>query len=152
MRKNTSSQVIEIAQQRAIDLYLPYFGALTPTEVWELTKSGVSIAIVDVRTRAEWVFVGHVPESIKIEWQHFPSGALNPNFLATLKDSVNVDSNIVFMCRSGARSHDAAILAASEGYPRIFNMLEGFEGDLDSEGHRNKIGGWKAAGLAWQQS
>ena len=152
MPENASSKVIEIAKKRSIDLGLPYFGALTPMEVWGLAQSGVSITIVDVRTRAEWVFVGHVPESIKIEWQHFPSGALNPNFITTLKDSVNMDSNIVFMCRSGARSNDAAILAASEGFPRIFNMLEGFEGDLDPNGHRNKIGGWRAAGLAWQQS
>ncbi len=145
-------KVIEAAQKRVVDLALPYYGALMPLEVWRLTKAGLPITIIDVRTQAEWNFVGHIPNSIKIEWQHFPSGAQNPYFSASLKKSTPANGNVIFMCRSGARSHDAAIFAVSEGYTRVFNMLEGFEGDLDSNRRRNQVGGWRAAGLPWQQS
>ncbi len=129
---------------------LPYAGALTPQEAFELMKAGAA-KLVDVRTRAEWDYVGKIPGSLLIEWQAYPSSLLNPEFLNQLQAEVSKDQPVMFICRSGARSNSAAKRATEAGFTRSYNILQGFEGDKDAEGHRNASGGWRFAGLPWTQ-
>ena len=129
---------------------LPYAGALTPLEACDLMKAGVA-KLVDVRTRAEWDYVGKIPGSLLIEWQAYPSSLLNPEFLNQLQAEVSKEQPVMFICRSGARSNSAAKRATEAGYTRSYNILQGFEGDKDAEGHRNSSGGWRFAGLPWTQ-
>jgi rhodanese-related sulfurtransferase len=106
---------------------------------------------VDVRTRAEWDWVGRVPGAVEIEWMLYPGNEPNAHFLAQFKRQVDPEALVMFLCRSGARSNAAANLAAASGYTNAYNILEGFEGDKDANGHRNKVGGWRHAGLPWIQ-
>jgi rhodanese-related sulfurtransferase len=108
--------------------------------------------LVDVRSKAEWSWVGRIPGAVEIEWLFFPSMQANPDFLEHLSLKVPKESPVMFICRSGVRSNQAAIAALESGYVNCFNVLEGFEGDKDSNGHRGVQGGWKAAGLPWVQS
>ena len=143
--------ILENARQRARQSNLPYAGAVTPSEAQTLRESANAV-IVDVRSKAELDFVGRIPGSVEIEWKSWPGMKPNPEFLAQLKAGVPVDAKVMFICRSGARSHDAATAAAGAGYQAAFNLLEGFEGDRDGAGHRNTVGGWRASGLPWTQS
>jgi rhodanese-related sulfurtransferase len=141
------------ARARAEQMALPYAGALLPREAHDLLQGMPEARLVDVRTRAEWDWVGRIPGSIMIEWNAWPSGERNPGFMAELEACVpKSPAPLLFICRSGARSHNAAAVATQAGYPRCYNVLEGFEGDKDAQGHRNSVGGWRAAGLPWVQS
>jgi rhodanese-related sulfurtransferase len=149
---NTISGILNKAAQRAKEMHLPYVGAVTPGEAYELLRSTPGAKLVDVRTQAEWDFVGRIPGSVQIEWQTYPGSRPNPGFLTELTAQVDKESLIMFLCRSGARSHAAATAAIQSGYTQCYNVLEGFEGDKDANGHRNTVGGWRAAGLPWVQS
>ena len=138
------------AKQRGQKLKLPYAGALLPAEAHDLMRSGAKL--VDVRTDAELHFVGAVPGSEVIEWNSFPEGRRNPAFLEQLAKVARKDETVMFLCRSGARSHHAAIAATEAGWTDAYNVLEGFEGDKDADQHRNAVGGWRKAGLPWVQS
>jgi rhodanese-related sulfurtransferase len=142
--------ILEQARQRASQNGLPYAGALLPAEAQSLREAGA--VIVDVRSRAELDFVGRIPGSVEIELKTWPGMQPNPNFTQQLKRAVATDAKVMFICRSGARSHEAALAATAAGYAQVFNVLEGFEGDRDGGGHRNTVGGWRAAGLPWTQS
>lgn len=148
----TTSKIVEAARARAQEHGLPYFGALLPSEAYALLQEDAQAKLVDVRTHAEWDYVGRVPGAVQIEWQTYPGGQPNPGFLAELSARVDRDVPVLFLCRSGARSHAAAAAATASGYRRAFNVLEGYEGDRDRHGHRNSIGGWRVAGLPWVQS
>lgn len=100
---------------------------------------------------AEWDWVGRVPGAVEIEWMLYPGNEPNAHFLAQFKRQVDPEALVMFLCRSGARSNAAASLAAASGYTNAYNILEGFEGDKDASGHRNKVGGWRHAGLPWIQ-
>jgi rhodanese-related sulfurtransferase len=145
------SEILNKAHQRALDMNLPYAGALLPTESYVLMQQVPEAKLVDVRTRAEWDFVGRIPGSILIEWQTYPNSHANPRFLDELSAQIDKDAIIMFLCRSGARSHAAASAATRIGYERSYNVLEGFEGDKDAHGHRASVGGWQFAGLPWVQ-
>lgn len=144
------SEILNKAAARATEKKLPYFGAVTPAEAFELMKKA-GAKLIDVRTRAEWDYVGRVPGSQLIEWQTYPHSQPNPEFLQQLQAEVETGTPVMFLCRSGARSSAAAALAAKAGYARSFNVLEGFEGDKDAQGHRGALGGWRFAGLPWVQ-
>lgn len=146
------SEILETAQQRAKANNLPYIGALLPAEAYELLQKAPGAKLVDVRTRAEWDYVGRIPDAAQIEWQRYPAGQPNPDFLVELQAQIDPEALVMFICRSGARSHAAASAASAAGYTQAFNVLEGFEGDKDQQGHRNTVGGWRAAGLPWVQS
>ncbi len=146
------SDILALAQKRARDLGLPYEGALTPAEAFEVLQLAPGAKLVDVRTRAELDFVGRIPGAVEIEWQFYPGYAPNTHFMAELKHQVSPESLLMFICRSGHRSHRAAGVATEAGFPDCYNVLEGFEGDRDARGQRGKVGGWRAAGLPWQQS
>jgi rhodanese-related sulfurtransferase len=148
----TAELALLAAQQRGVVAGLPYFGAVNPTEADMLLRALPSAQLIDVRTRPEWDYVGHVPGSVLIEWTTYPSGAQNPAFLEELRAAAgDFDTPLLFLCRSGQRSDSAARAAAAAGYRMAFNVLEGFEGLKDNEGHRGTRGGWRKAGLPWVQ-
>ena len=140
-----------------------YAGDVNAIDAWDDLVASPKAALVDVRTAAEWAYVGiPVLSSIgkataMVEWDEFPSGRLVPEFLRRLKaelDKQGVGPNdpIYFICRSGNRSRQAAIAATAAGFGRAFNVAYGFEGRLDAERHRGTGESWKGAGLPWVQS
>ncbi|MCV7402441.1 rhodanese-like domain-containing protein [Mycobacterium fragae] len=135
-----------------------YAGDITPEQAWKLLSENPEAVLVDVRTDAEWRFVG-VPDLsslgrdvVYIEWNR-TDGTRNDDFVAELIDHVppRDDRPVVFLCRSGNRSIGAAEAATEAGIAPSYNVLDGFEGHLDDEGHRGGVG-WRAIGLPWKQS
>jgi len=136
-----------------------------PEETWSGLAGKSGAILVDVRTNAEWSFVG-IPDlspvnkqAMLIEWKQFPTMSQNEDFASTLMENLNgtAPTDVYFLCRSGVRSLAAAALMidvfAAQGWSvNCINVTEGFEGDPDSNGHRGKLNGWKARGLAWRQS
>jgi rhodanese-related sulfurtransferase len=127
-------------------------------KVWEALKADPRAQLCDVRTDAEWNFVG-VPdlqeigrETVLIPWQLYPTMQRNASFLDHLQQAgLTPETPVYFICRSGARSMAAAQAAAAAGYKSVYNVAEGFEGPPDAEAHRGQVAGWKAAGLPWRQ-
>ncbi len=146
------SEILKTAQNRAKDLGLPYEGVLTPKEAYTIWQSAPGAKLVDVRTRAEIDWVGKVPGAVEIEWLSYPDMKPNPNFMAALEQQVDKEALVLFLCRTGQRSHAAAALATQNGYADCYNILEGFEGDKNSNNQRNALNGWRAAGLPWEQN
>lgn len=139
-----------------------YAGDIDPNQAWELLQSERDAVLVDVRTSAEWNFVGVADlsslgkEPVTIEWQSLPKMTRNSEFdsdvMAALAQlHAGPDSALVFICRSGARSREAALSLTRNGFRRCYNLAGGFEGDLDSQRHRGGRNGWKFAGLPWRQ-
>jgi rhodanese-related sulfurtransferase len=144
--------ILAAAQKRGTELGLPYYGAILPQEAHALLEAFPNARLIDVRTRPEWEYVGHVPGSILIEWNTYPTGTRNPRFLDELRAAAtDPEAPLLFLCRSGQRSDGAARAAAAAGYRMAFNMLEGFEGPKDPQGHRSTLSGWRKAGLPWVQ-
>ena len=135
-----------------------YAGDITPERAWQILVDDKKATLVDVRTKAEWSYVGVCDlSSIEkkpayIEWQVFPTMAVNDSFVDEV-DSVGApkEAPLLFICRSGARSRNAAIAVTEHGYKACYNVAGGFEGDRDGENHRGHVNGWKAAGLPWVQ-
>jgi rhodanese-related sulfurtransferase len=136
---------------------------VTPEEAWQSLASEPVAALVDVRTIAEWNYVGLPDLSslraplLRVEWQSYPSGTVNASFVDALEEAlrssgVAKDSPLFFICRSGARSASAAAAMTAAGYSRCYNVAGGFEGGRDGQGHRGTVEGWKAADLPWVQS
>src|SRR5262245_53129195 len=138
-------KILEVARKRAQVMGLPYSGALTPREAYEIWRGKPGAQLVDVRTRAEWDYVGRIPDAVEIELQTYPGGRPNAGFVGDLERQVEKQGPVLFICRSGGRSHNAALLATKAGYTDAYNVLEGFEGDRNEKGHRNTVGGWRAA-------
>ena len=139
--------IFQIATQRAAAKGLPYAGELTPQEAFAALQQGAAV-LVDVRSRAELELVGRVPNANHIEWAFYPGMLANADFAAQLQAQVDKSQAIVFMCRTGGRSHNAAMVAEKLGYT-AYNMLEGFEGEANAQKQRTLINGWKHAGLPW---
>ena len=151
MSTASTTQILEQAEQRARADGVPYRGNVTPQEAWALLQSGEA-TLVDVRTAFEVEWIGCVPGGIPIEWKRLPGMVPNMGFLDALKATVPNSARVLFLCRSGGRSGAAAALAAGAGYHNAFNILGGFEGDLDGNKQRNQINGWRKAGLPWSQT
>jgi rhodanese-related sulfurtransferase len=136
-----------------------YAGDVSAQEAWTKLAADARAALVDVRSDAEWTFVG-LPDlapvgkrPVLVPLQVFPGMKPNPNFAAEVAQALPAkDAPVYFICRSGGRSRTAAIALTALGYTQCFNVAGGFEGDLDGERHRGRAGGWKAAGLPWVQS
>lgn len=137
-----------------------YAGDLTPAEAWAALENEPQAALVDVRTRAEWAYVGAPDTSalgrpaVFTEWVRYPTGEANAGFLDELTEAGFAPGDgrpLLFLCRSGARSISAARAATAAGFGPAYNVLEGFEGTLTGERHRGGDG-WRAAGLPWTQS
>ncbi|MGL6234078.1 MAG: rhodanese-like domain-containing protein [Segniliparus sp.] len=137
---------------------MSYAGDITPQQAWEILEGEPSAVLVDVRTDAEWKFVG-VPDVsglgktvVLAQWTTYPNGAPNAGFLDELRAAgVRGEAPVVFLCRSGQRSIAAAVAATAAGLGPAYNILDGFEGALDGEKHRGSTG-WRAVGLPWRQS
>jgi rhodanese-related sulfurtransferase len=131
----------------------PYAGAVTPQEAFALLQADPRVKLVDVRTNAERDWVGRpaIPDEQHgaVQWSLYPGGAPNPDFAVQLGGVAAPDDIVLFLCRSGVRSRHAARVATELGYQNAFDILEGFEGDRDAEGHRKSVGGWCKAGLPW---
>jgi len=136
-----------------------YAGDVSPREAWRLLEEDPGAVLVDVRSDAEWSFVG-LPELgglgkrvVCVPWQVYPGMQPNPDFAAQLAaQGVRPDHTLLLLCRSGVRSRDAAITLTGAGYGRCYNVADGFEGPCDQERHRGLSAGWKASGLPWAQS
>lgn len=137
-----------------------YAGDISPAEAWALLEKDPKARLVDVRTTAEWNYVG-LPdlstvgrETVLVEWQAFPTMRVNPSFVAEAERAAATakDAPVMFLCRSGVRSRAAAIAMTAAGYSRAYNIAGGFEGDPDGERHRGTKNGWKASGLPWKQT
>ncbi|HYC42457.1 MAG TPA: rhodanese-like domain-containing protein [Noviherbaspirillum sp.] len=145
--------ILSVARARGTEKQLPYAGAVTPSEAYALLQQDPNVVLVDVRTNAERDWVGRVAipdgQHAAVQWNTYPGGTPNPAFLDELSRCASKDKVLLFLCRSGVRSRHAAKLATENGYANCFDILEGFEGDKDTEGHRKTIGGWCKAGLPW---
>ena len=142
-------EIRKAAAERGRRMGLRYAGALLPGEAYRLMQAGVRL--VDVRTHPELTYVGRIPGAATVEWQTWPGNRPNPEFLGELADITDKDEPVMFICRSGARSHQAAEAAMQAGWRETYNVLEGFEGDKDAAQHRNTVNGWRKAGLPWVQ-
>lgn len=136
-----------------------YAGDVSPSTAWKILNERKDAILIDVRTRAEWNYVG-LPDLASVgkkpallEWQVFPSMQPNPEFVASLSGAAaDKDAPMLFLCRSGARSAAAAKAMTAAGYSSCFNVADGFEGPLDAQAKRGAAAGWKAAGLPWRQT
>lgn len=148
---NVVDQLLATARQRGTDQ--PYAGAVTPQEAFDLLRAAPNAKLVDVRTNAERHWVGQVllppGQHTAVEWSSWPSGTANPQFVEQLCEVAGKDDVLLFLCRSGVRSRHAAKLATEHGFHNAFDILEGFEGDKDAQGHRKQVAGWCKAGLPW---
>ena len=142
--------IVARAALRAKVQAVPYAGLVTPTEAYALMIAGAA-TLIDVRTRFEHEYVGRVPDTPLIEWKPLGAAAPDPEFVARFETLPDKREHVLFLCRSGVRSHAAATAVAAAGHEHAYNILEGFEGDLDEHGHRGTHG-WRAAGLPWLQS
>ncbi|WP_225318847.1 rhodanese-like domain-containing protein [Cellvibrio sp. KY-GH-1] len=142
--------MLAIARQEAQAAGLTYAGGVLPEDAWKLFIGGQA-HLIDVRTAEERKFVGHVPNTLHIAWQTGPALIKNPRFLRELENKLPKDAVILFLCRSGKRSAAAATTATSAGFIRVFNVREGFEGDLDERQQRGAVSGWRQRGLPWVQ-
>lgn len=131
---------------------------VAPKQVWDVLGADPHAQVVDVRTDPEWAFVG-LPDlteagkqAVLLPWQVYPSMQLNAGFVDQLRQAgFTPEHRIYFLCRSGARSMAAAQAAEAAGFPNVYNIVDGFEGPPDANGHRGMVAGWKAAGLPWRQ-
>ncbi len=135
-----------------------YTDDVTVKETWKALQSDDRAVLIDVRTRAEWTFVGVCDLSslgkspLLVSWQEFPHMAVNGAFAdMVISQDIPKDAPLYFLCRSGVRSQAAAATMIAAGYEKCFNVIGGFEGDRDQKGHRGVVSGWKAAGLPWLQ-
>ncbi len=136
--------------------------SISVEETWTRLKQDAGSVLVDVRTSAEWTFVG-LPDlssigkrPVLVEWQDFPGNRVNQAFVDRVAEALtaigaNKDSELLFLCRSGGRSLGAARAMTAAGYARCRNVAHGFEGPLDPNRHRGSLGGWRAKGLPWVQ-
>lgn len=149
-----TQDILNTAQQRSKEQALPYAGAVTPAEAHQLLQQDSKVVLIDVRTNAERDWVGRViineTQHHAVQWSLYPGGTPNPDFMAQLQAAVpDKSTTILFLCRSGVRSRHGAKLASENAYSACYDILQGFEGDKDTDGHRKTLGGWCAAGLPW---
>ena len=143
--------VLERARAEAIANGLPYPGGISPPAAWALVSSGQAV-LVDVRSNEERVFVGYVPGSVHVPWATGTALTRNPRFVRELEAKLGGrDKVALLLCRSGKRSALAAEAAARAGASLVFNVLEGFEGEIDARQQRGKADGWRFHGLPWVQ-
>jgi rhodanese-related sulfurtransferase len=146
-------QIFAEAEQRRAANQLAYAGALSPEESLELLEQVPEARLIDVRTRAELDWIGRPriadAQYVHIEWSRYPGAVPNATFLDDLRAAASPDTPLLFLCRSAARSKLAATAAAKAGFGKAFDLLEGFEGDKDAQGHRKNVNGWCFRGLPW---
>lgn len=132
---------------------------VSPTDAWAALQSNPQAQLIDVRTQAEWKFTGvsdldSLQKTVKtISWKLYPNFDLNPRFIEQLEATVaDKSAPLYFLCKTGGRSADAAAAASAAGYTACYNVIDGFEGDLNATHQRGQVNGWKASRLPWKQS
>ena len=144
-------EVLNLARTQAQAQGLPYAGIVSAQDAWQLVQAGKAV-LVDVRTHEERTFVGYVPASLHVAWATGTSMNRNPRFTRELEAKVGgKDAVVVLLCRSGKRSAAAAEAAAKAGFTHVYNIAQGFEGDLDEQQQRGHSGGWRWHALPWLQ-
>lgn len=144
-------EALQSARQRAEQDGLLFAGSLTPPQAWALVRAGAA-TLVDVRSPEEHKFVGHVPGSVLVPWATGTALTRNPRFTRELEAKLgDKQAPLLLLCRSGKRSALAAEAASKAGFTAVFNVLEGFEGELDAAGQRGHGDGWRWHGLPWEQ-
>jgi len=142
--------IIANARKVGEELDLGYAGRVSPAEAWQLFSSGAA-QIVEVRTNEERKFVGHVPNTLHVAWQTGTALNKNPRFVREVEAKVRKDSVVLLLCRSGKRSHEAGKSLADTGFTDVYNISEGFEGELNNKTQRGELGGWRHWSLPWIQ-
>lgn len=133
---------------------------VSATEAYELIQNDPRALLIDVRSNMEFLFIGHSVGAMSIPWIDEPDWVINPNFAAEVRklilggldhrsDGHNVP--VLLICRSGKRSLEAGNLLLKEGFHDVYNVEEGFEGELDENHHRSALAGWRFDGLPWEQ-
>lgn len=145
-----AQHILVQAKQEAEQQELAYAGRITPIDAWALFHSGHAV-LVDVRTNEERKFVGYVPESLHVAWATGTSFNRNPRFAKELESKAKKDQVILLLCRSGNRSALAAEAATKAGFEQVYNISEGFEGDLNDQQQRGQHNGWRHHHLPWLQ-
>lgn len=138
------------ARALALAAGLPYAGGVSPGVAWQLFQQGEAL-LVDVRSTEERKFVGHVPNSLHVAWATGTSLTRNPRFVRELEAKTGKDATVLLLCRSGKRSALAAEAATKAGLTNVFNVLEGFEGEINAQRHRGTEDGWRFHNLPWVQ-
>lgn len=135
-----------------------YAGDISPKQAWELLCSDARAVLVDVRTPAEWAYVG-IPDlagiakkPVLVPWVDFPAMQRNARFVDQVGAALDAEAPVVLLCRSGVRSKAAAVALTAAGFGPCYNIASGFEGDPDAERHRGTVSGWKVDGLPWIQT
>ena len=138
----------------------PQVKSLSPKQAWDMIQENPRAVMIDVRADMEYLFIGHPKGAIHVSWIDLPDWKVNPNFVSEVRKvmlgglSCDNDSGcapIILICRSGKRSLEAGHALINDGFTEIYNVLEGFEGDLDESHHRSTVGGWRFHGLPWEQ-
>ncbi len=134
--------------------------SLTPKQAWTLCQEDARAVLIDVRSNMEFLFIGHPRGAINVPWIDQPEWKIDPHFAAEVRkvmlggiSHISAGSNapVVLICRSGKRSLEAGELLLKEDFNEVYNVLEGFEGELDTNHHRSTAGGWRFHGLPWEQ-
>jgi len=125
---------------------------LTPSAAHAYLCSHPEAVFIDCRSEIEYLFVGHPVGAIHIAWQDAPDWDVNPDFLGHARMAASVNRPVVLICRSGRRSADAGRYLEKYGFPEVYNVEHGFEGDMDEARHRSTKNGWRFDGLPWEQT
>jgi rhodanese-related sulfurtransferase len=134
--------------------------ALTPKEAWQLMQDDPRAVLVDIRSTMEFLFVGHPSGALHVAWIDEPAWTVNPHFVTDVRKVMLggatahgdiAGAPVILICRSGKRSIDAGSALVEAGFSAVYNIDEGFEGDLDENRHRGTLGGWRHHGLPWEQ-
>lgn len=145
-----AQRILSAARDAAQSTGLPYAGGIAPRDAWALFSTGAA-KLVDVRSTEERKFVGAIPDALHVAWATGTALIRNPRFVRELESKVAKSDIVLLLCRSGKRSALAAEAAAKAGFTQVFNVLEGFEGDLDEQQRRGTLNGWRFHQLPWQQ-
>ena len=133
---------------------------LTPRQAWTILQQDPSALLIDIRSTMEYLFVGHPTGAVHVPWIDEPDWIVNPHFVAEVRKvllggaACSVGEGcvpIILICRSGKRSLEAGKALAGAGLKEVYHVDEGFEGELDEHHHRSTTGGWRHAGLPWEQ-
>lgn len=125
---------------------------LTPQQAHDYLQSTPEACFIDCRSEIEYLFVGYPAGAIHVAWQDSPDWDVNPDFLGHVRKAASVNRPVVLICRSGRRSADAGRYLERHGFPEVYNVLHGFEGDMDDKRHRSTRNGWRFEGLPWVQT
>ncbi len=125
---------------------------LEPKEAHEFLQANPNAVLIDVRSEMEYLFVGHPKDALLIPWQDGEFFDLNPDFLGHVRKATSLNRPVVLICRSGNRSKIAGEFLEKHGFPEVYNVLHGFEGDLDAQRRRSMVNGWRFEGLPWEQT